>query len=335
MALYCARSLGDVKAIVGRANVFEWVSPAPLVIDTVLPLVGNPTLTVHLPSGDVVLPMTYNTPREWVSVATDRRTVEMTPGWGVGLIGLARNGEAWLSSRDCSLPCVVQSGTESLNATLAHPLPYVPEFPGAGEGVLQLSRCEVTLPAATVCAALARDVRWTVDYTARHDTSGSLTESRQDTGLLQIVRQPFATGVTSPDVPKFFRGIGASPGAQEGWEPSLQSAEEELILWLREQLVDRGLTEDDVPAPQSLRLAHLHLTAAYILAIADPEQAQAQRDRAVALASMAIRRIWIDSDQDGEVDDGEVEQVGGSRARDFRFAARSSYSRQWTVGGSH
>jgi len=336
---YAVQALGEAKARIGVASVLSWVAQEPLQHYDLAPAAG-PSLTVHLPSGDVVIGGVATVYTVATAVSADRRTLTISGALPEGYA--ARGGEAWLSSEAAQTPVRIVSATGAVGVPvrtveLAEALPRVPQLEGVGNaGTLVLSRYEWTLPAATVCAAAARNVRWTVTYTAQRGASG-LPEYRQETGLLHVVAQPFSTGLTVAALGGYVRELaGTSPRGERGWEHALSAGEEELILWLRSQLKSRGLTEDDVPAPQSLRLAHAHFAAASALGLADLDVSDRLRDRGTQLATTALEAIWVDSDQDGEVDDGEVQQITGNKASDWRGSAGvRSASRLFRIGGSH
>lgn len=336
MSAYAPRCLGDVKARVGADAVFEWVCPGPLYTDAGPPDVG-PSLTVHLPSGDVSVALTTVARDTVTAIGDGRRSLTLV---GTGFAGgdgwLARNGEAWLLTATQAVPvrCVDNSGGPSSVVTLAEPLPRSVTIDASAR--LQLSRAEGVLPAGTICAATLRNIRWTVDYSVRHGTGTDLALMVQrETGLLQVVHQPFATGAAPQDVARYLRSIGASPSGEQGWESALAAGEEALIIWLRAQLAERGLTEDDYPAPQGLRLAHILIAGSYAVTVGDSTLSADLRAQGFALASELLRgTVWLDADRDGEADESPV-QVGGSRTRDFRAPDRSTYVRRFTIGGCH
>ena len=340
------RLRSDVKVRVGTDAVFEWVSPGPLAQDLLAPLTPPNllpvTLTVEMPAGPVVLPLVGQTVPTVVSAVSDDRrelTLAQLPVIPQGWAG--RNGDAWLVTPRQALPCrvvdVVAGGTfivPTQEVTLSDPLPRDVSVSGA---YLVLSRREVVLP-GTVTGALVRDVLWRVDYHTRDGWGSTLSAvPRSETGLLHVVAQPFDPGVTSQDLTSYLRGIAsASSSGEQGWEAQLSGALADLALHVRFHLMDRGLTEDDFPAPQRLRDVLLDLAGARILDLTEPEQSDRLRARALERLEMVMRALpWVDQDQDGQVDPGEVAQVGGSWARDFRSSRPASATRLFRVGGSH
>jgi hypothetical protein len=326
MSSYAPRHLGDVKARVGTDTVFEWVSHEPLVDSE------GATLTVYLPSGPVTVALDVQPVEVVTALSVDRRTLTLDAAGTTVDGGMGRNGEAWLLTATQALPIRIVDSTGAM-LTMAEALPRSVVIDASAS--VQMSRCEGVLPALTICAAVARDVRWTVDYAVRYGTgTGLALMAKRETGILQVVHQPFETGVAPQDVARYLRSIGQAPSSEQGWDIALSAGEEDLILYLRSELAERGLTEDDVPAPQSLRPAHLALTGAYILIATDTDTSTSLRERGYELARQALQRVWLDSDRDGEADEAPV-QVGGSRARDFRAPSRSGTTRRFTVWGQH
>jgi len=329
MGLHVVRQLGDLKARVGVDNTVEWSCPDP-----VDPAGGGaPVMVVHLASGPVSVALTSSGAITLVSLTDGRRLLTYSgtdplAGWG------GRQGEAWIVTGSVQYPVRVKEIDRTAKTIrLAEPLGSA--LPGDDPGSLVPSYYQGEVLAADVTASLARNVRWTISWEADW-TSGGEGVPRQETGLLQIVSQPFGTGVGATDLGAYMRTVGPASGpSEEAWESAVEMGEAELILWLREQLAERDLTEDDVPAPQVLRLPHLMFSASSALMISDPDTSATLRLRAQELSALAVRRLWIDSDQDGEVDAGEVQQLGGDRSRDVRSTSRGTRVPKFSIGGAH
>jgi hypothetical protein len=327
----------DAKATVGASNVFEWVAPGPFALVSAgappVVSVSAVSLTLYPTTGPVTLTLACPDPLVSVTGISDERRTLVTaaspfaaaPGW------LGRNGEAWLvTARQAVQVRAVDAGASSVE--LADPLPRDLDVAGA---YLVLSRREVALP-GPLTAVVRRDVRWVVQYQIRHGLGTALAAVAQsETGLLQIVPQPFDLGLVSTDLVQYMRGIGstASSGSQ-GWGSILASAEAEVALRVRAELTQRGLTEDDFPAPARLRDVALDLAAALAIDLVQPDQADRLRARALERMDLVMRATpWVDDSRDGEVDPGEVQEVGQSWARDF--SASRTTTRAFRVGGSH
>lgn len=327
MSLY-ARDGRDCKARVGVASqVFEWHSTRPALTTPA------PALRID---GAAVTPVALApTALTIASVRDGRRELVTNAGTAppAGLSGF--RGKAWLLSTSDAHEVRVTSWTAGSAGPpivptvlrISEPLAWEPVL---GTATLVWACYQWVIPTAVV-ATRRQNILWTVDYQTRLG-SGLTAEPHRESGLLQVVHQPFSTGVTSRDVSEGLRSIGASAGAdQEGWGAQLADSEEFIIAWLRSQLADRGLTEDDVPAPQSLRRAHVCLAGAQALLLTDPEASATLEEKGREALKLAMDRIWLDLDHDGQPDDGEVLQTGGPRRNDFR-GSTSTGSSTWSVG---
>lgn len=304
-----------VKARTGVDTVFTFRAPRPPA--------SEPTVSVTLDSGVVNVGATtamWTTPT--VSSVNSADRTQLNLGAAVNdAKGLAADyGHAWLVS-DESSPVEVRVlrfiGGSSPVAHIAEPLP----LGHTGAGSLVPAWYSVTLTAAAVTGTAQRDALLSVSW-----TEGSGTDSPAFTHVaehdLHIVRMPFATGVTEADILRIDSGLAASaPHRDTNSRDAIDAALEEVIMRLREDLAERELWEDDVPRQHRGALArcHAHLAAATILDPFDPEGAQRHRDKVWGvdggrgLWHAALRRIFIDADADGVVDDGEVVQVKGPR----------------------
>jgi len=110
----------------------------------------------------------------------------------------------------------------------------------------------------------------------------------------------------------------------------------EIELMVRLELSPRGLTEDDFPAPQRLRDVLLDLAGSHILRLTQREDADRLRELAMERFDRVMRATpWVDADQDGAVDPGEVAPAAQDWGRDFRWSAPSTTTRRFSIGGSH
>ena len=313
-----ASPLGERKYAAGVAGLFEWVAPDPLS--------AAPVLTVHMVAGDVAIgAMTVvSSPLTVTAVSgSDRRTLtttEAAPDAGLP----TRYGDAWLMTEEEGAIPVTVASLSALQVVLTEPLPRDVTLDATASLVWQTYTA--ALPLASVTTAVARDVRWSIAYVPSWGGDAPTSGATVATGLLHVVHQPFATRVTHQDMAAHMRTIGGMvPRNQQDLGPQIRMGEEELILWLRSQLAELDLTEDDVPAPQSLRMAHLYFSAACYHDLTDQEKATALRERAIGLATMATKRIWVDANQDGEMDDGEQDKkLTGGRSADVSHSAKGT-----------
>ena len=336
---------GEHKARVGgTGEQFWWTAPVPVT--------GTPTLTITTSATTVtptfaVLRATSNI----TAVARDRKTLTAS----ATLTGTIRGaqgpvyGEAFLiTPRDGYFPIQVR---EVSNATvvLADALPAPLDVSASSPAVLQWALYGATLP-TTILQSVARNARWRVVYQEQIgvDLAGY---TQRDEGLLQIVRQPFATGLTSRHVAQLHPGLAQRiPRRQGGWEPQIEAAYQELVMRLRRDLQERDLTEDDLNGHR-FRLVHAHLAAAVIYDEVQAEKAEALRSRVLGfldeetairtggMVDEVLRSAWLDADRDGEVDSGEMDTIEGDRINDSKsFFTSSSYdsdTRRFSRGERH
>jgi hypothetical protein len=337
---------GDQKVrLDGTAERIWWTAPEPLSSGS------SPTLNVYLASGTATLTFANIAAVPAITaVARDRKTLTAS-----GAVSSARGaqgagwGEAFLvTAKDGWFPITVR---EISNATiiLAEPLPAPLTVSAGAPASLQFATWAGVLTTTHV-NAVERDVRWTVSYVTQAgvDLTGY---SFRDEGLLHIVRQPFSTGLTTRHVVQVHPGLAQRvPRRQGGWEPQIQAAQEELILRLRRDLQERGLTEDDINGHR-LRFAHAHLAAAVIYDENQPEKAEILRTRVLGafneetgirhggLVDDTLRSVWVDADRDGAVDSGEVTSIEGNRTADsksfFTSSSFDSTNRVFSRGGRH
>lgn len=288
----------EVKVRVGEDGLFEWRAPRAVLT--------APDVTVAWAAGDEVITLANSGP-VGVSAAsiTDRAKLTVDSAPDPDFVGLS--GAAWLVTDVIgALPVRVVTITDT-TVTLAEPLPrnYAP---GASD---------VLIPAVwrgTINAPVAaeRDVRWVLPYEYQGSASGTAYRAAE-TGVIHAVYQPFATGLTSDEVSAKLRSIGSPMAGEQGWEEAIKLGEAELVLHLRDELVNSGLTEDDLVTPQTLIPAHLSLTVASVLDQTAPERASLLRERALELLRLALRRVFVDASKTGATPQEAVQTLTGPR----------------------
>ena len=305
----------EAKAREGADAIFRFA--------TTRPASAAPTVSVLLASGTVnvgAMTAAWTAPTVTSVNSADRTQLNLSAAVADARGMAGDYGDAWLVS-DESSPIQVRVlrfiGGGSPVAHLAEPLPA--GHTGAGE--LVPAWYYVTLTAAAVTGTAQRNARLTVSWTeaSGDDSPGFPHAPELD---LHIVREPFATGVTEADVLRVDSGLASSAAHRDlNSKDAISAALGEVIIRLREDLAEQGWTEDDVPRQHrgALSLCHAHLAAERILEPFEPEAAQRHRDKVwgvdgqSGLWKAAMRRIFVDADGDGVVDDGEVQQVTGPR----------------------
>jgi hypothetical protein len=305
----------EAKARAGEDTIFTLRLPRPPS--------AAPTLTAKVTAGTVNVGAMAAlwTEATVASVSASDRTQLNLSAAVADARGLAADyGHAWLVS-DETAPVEVRVmrfvGGGSPVAHLADPLPR--EHSGAG--TLVPAWYSATLTALAVTGTAQRNALLAVSWTEDSGTDAPAFSQALEVDL-HIVREPFATGVTEADVLRIDASLASQ--ASEGdinARDAIGAALEEVIIRLREDLAERALWEDDVPRAFRAPLArcHAHLAAATILDAYDPAAAAQHRARVWGedgqrgLWQAALRRVFIDADGDGDVDEGEIEQVTGAR----------------------
>lgn len=187
----------------------------------------------------------------------------------------------------------------------------------------------VTLTSADVTAAVARGVVWRVTWapSLAGPTAASVTSSL-DEGVLDVVRRPFGTGLSTEDVVSVLDPGGSRvPHRSQGYGPAIRLAEEELLATLRADLPS-GLDEHDVDGGR-LRPVHLYITAAVLTRDLDTQQRY--RDIAASIYARARETLWQDANRDGLAQDSERLRAQALVGGTFTAGAAARY----TMTGSY
>lgn len=306
----CVLSAGQVKAIAGedKDNIFELTLPEPV----------DSAPTGEITIGDVTQQLTFTgaAPVKVEGLGDGRRKLFLEQLPTTKLAG--KHGAAFVvsdsicwSTRVLSYNTEGELGNEVYYAILSEPLPLT--LPQGEDIYLYLTYYAATLPSV---ANPIRNCLLRVEYQPIAKI-GSLVQTL--TYLVAYVYQIFTTGLTIDDVRSYFQGLGAQPNQDAGFEPAIIAGEDALIDYLREQLAEKGLTEDDIPATTSLRQAHRLFAAAHVFMLTNEQLFANLTTQAKNSARAALRRAWLNENQDGILKDEDVGQVGGNRSKDFGF----------------
>lgn len=306
---YCVTAAGQTKAKVGESNVFELSLPEPVAT--------APSGSITLGDTTTQLSFAGCSPVAVSSLIDGRRRLALGGEPSPMLSGT--QGQAWVVSASICWGCVVQAYSKQGSVYYAHladPLPA--ELPSGETCYLYLGYWCAELP---VSSTPIKNCLLTVMYSPVRQLG---TQSRTLTYLVDYVHQVFATGCTEEDLRRRMYSLNSQPSSDAGFSPAMHAGEDDLIQELRYQLAEKGLTEDDIPASSTLRMAHELYAASQMFRVSHPEiyaELQAQAKHSV---EVALRNIWIDSNHNGKPDE-PPENLDGPRGRDLSFGYRRRF----------
>lgn len=321
------------KAKIGQAYTFQWWAPAPIS--------GTPSLTVRIPGNAYTGNLTAIASSVTI-VATDQSRTLLSAqgaisGTAEGISGDAY-GQAWLQCGDGgTYPVTVASiDTSGACVSLARALPAQVSLPAVG-ATLAWSVYTATIPASKLTAKHA-NVEWHVAYT-RQDGADSPASAETASGQMRIVRAPFDTGLTHHSLTRtsgHLRRIGPPMGAAD-WSAVIDEARAVLIEKITPKIREAGgETEDDVRGSQ---FAQLHLDCVRLCLIRERVFAGDMSTDAMddwenrideRIDTLFRGGVWVDVDDDGEADDGEVEAQAGPNVAGGAWSDSSVYGTDGT-----
>lgn len=286
----------------GESTSWWWRAPVP--VDTTAVFA-----TFRLTAGTVgpvaLVPVTADLTVS--AIAADRRTLTITAPAAAPSGPQGLRGEAWLETPADGDFAVRVAQITATTAVLADPLPHNVGL--ATNGTLRFAWLGAAVTVANVTAAVNRSVPVTVGYQAHYGADVAGIPS-QDEVLVDVVRQPFRTGVTHADVAALMPSVGARVAQRaQDYRPQVEWVGDLIEQRARADLAPRGLTEDDIDGAR-LRGAHAAWVVSCILEDIDTDLADRWRARADEAYDTAMSGIWVDADRDGVVDAGEIETIG-------------------------
>lgn len=191
---------------------------------------------------------------------------------------------------------------------------------------------------ASADAPIPYSITWGLLQPANPSPAGAIAAaSRRVEGLLDVVRQPFDTGLSSDGVraryPELAR-MAEAGGA--GLESAIFAESQALRLQVTAAVREAGASPytfaDDVSGGAFIE-AHAAMVAARVVESTRPEQAERHRARADVFFAQGLAVAWADLNRNGEVDDGETPALVGfatsGKALPSVVPARSTW---WTMG---
>lgn len=289
------------KAIIGEDHTFIWRAPGPLTTTPTLVLTRPDATTIT----DTLLPVA--TPTAVSAIAADRRTLTVASLVPTSACTGPEFGAVAVVGQDGGM-CIAQ--VERFNSdteiVLASPLPHPLDIE-AGAAVQWLTYVG-TVASGDLGSDPLRNIAWRVRYDRRFNGLGVELETAAR-GVLHLVRVPFDTGLDDSALAALVPGV-VVPGRQDSMRPQIGAALEVLEQAVTARLA-AGIYADQLSGRQ-FRLAHAYLTAHLIMqGRPHPPGVEPRTDlfsEAMRLVAEALARPeWIDTDDDGVVDAGEVD----------------------------
>ena len=303
----------------GGSVLWWWMAPVPLQYAVVQ------QVTFTSPSGAVLL--TANLTQTWSdavasisAIADDRQTLTVNGSIpSAARLASGMRAEAWILGSSGYVPVrVVRLAATS--AVLAEPLPR----DVGSTGTLHAAWWSCALSAGDVLATVQRGVTWSVSYYAIDTGPLAGAYLGRDTGILDVVRQPFDTGLSTEDLVSLLDPGGSRvPARAQGYEAAIRASYEELVATLRADS-PQGLDQHDLNGPE-IRPVHRFIAAAYLARTAD--ERTEYRARAAVLWDRIRLTCWANAARNGLATDAErrhpITWVGGT------FSPSTAARRTW------
>lgn len=300
----------------GVPAAFWWVAPVGEVTVSSDVQIRPPT-----GSGTLTFSITRRGSSETFTVGSDRRTLTAAGITASDFDGLS--GPVYgLASLSMDNGDVLEARIQRVTGTTVYLADEVPHDAG-DSGTLTSRVWRGALP-ASVYATVQRGWSWLVIYSI--DGGGGLggAENKTERGELSAVARPFATGVSHEDVAQYLPPlVAARPGREMSLEAAVLGSFEELHRkvgrWAARQsyYVDQldGAAFADVHAKMAAR--RMLLAAAG--QTGRPETLEVANaiaeDIRVDMDDILNGWVFVDADEDGAVDPGDIATRGGSAIR--------------------
>ena len=296
---------------IGRPAVFKWRPPY---LPDPSNGVADPSITIQANGLSQTVQMSAGMTPATIDSITDAHRLRSAGFVAANLNGLTSDvgGQFWLNlDSGGQYPVRVSHFDEATNDfVLAAPLPRT--VPAAASGQLHHNVWSATFNAfggAAIASDVDRSGVWSIDWQTDADLSGNNAPGRfhTDRGLLRVVRSIFNTGLTSDELITFAPGLANTmPGGRDSWQPMIEAVD--VIGFIEDRLpTDRFA---DMLLGTAFKTCHSYLTLAHIVdmgfavGVNDSEVLRAQ---AADACDRALRRAaWIDVDDDGVIDAGEL-----------------------------
>ena len=301
--------MSKVKVQVGTTYNFRWEAPERLSEGSV------PSLVVKKGGVEVLsVDLTHAVASQnVVAINNDRKTLTLESALEVadGAYAVGDQwGKAYLYSPDyADFPVEIADIDMGGDGTTVRLSTKLPRKPGE-EGVLQWASWFTEFTSADVTAEAGMDYGWVVTYEV--DVAGAGfgdTSQKTSNGILYVTKREFQTGVTpegfKDDMPDTAESLPYSAQSRQG---VIDFAKQQLIRDIR-TFTKCAYAEDRLDG-SNFYVAHTYLTAALVYDKSDPDLAEVYRGEYKKALEAALACLWVDVDDDGEVDDEDA-NLGG------------------------
>lgn len=293
--------------------------------DARVPVSGSlevaPVVAFRVPTGTVSATLVPQFTSAAVSAAPTRDTLTLAAPV-TGAQATFALGEAHIISPAMGAIPVRVASISGAAVQLVERLPYA--LPDAASCILQSALWHTDVGVGSPVATETRTatitdlpVTYRVTWTYASPTGSSVVVV--DEGILNVVRQPFETGLTTAQVRARWPELGSMQSVGSvGFEAIILRTLEALRLRVR-AAVREAMTpgygwETDINAAPFLPF-HAAEVAASCLDSVSPDRAAAIREQSVRLFTDAMQTAWLDKNRDGVVDLGETPAlIGGATA---------------------
>ena len=292
---------GVFEVPLAHPSTFYWFPPEmPSAAPSVSFKVGAVSLSVALSSGAALNVTGIPDPQSLsVDVADASALSGLVGSWGRWWLSLGAVGRypVQVTHYDAGRGVV----------RLAHALPA--DIPESTAGSLVHNVWHADVAAGALGAEVNRSGAYEVAYTVDVDPAGAnlgAPSTRVERGAVRVVRAPFSTGLTPGGLVELFPQMAhALPQGSDSWGPLIAAVDMRSQV---EVTLPAGRYPDQLAGAQ-YRRAHALCVAAHaasvgILPNVDPRELQEQAEE--ELSKMSQRPMWLDSDDDGEIDAAEV-----------------------------
>lgn len=303
------------KAVIDKDHLFIWDSPSPIG--------ETPTIQLFYPDGtsSSILNLSQNRSNlTAIAISNDRRSITLAEP--VSSLK-SQNREAYLiTDSDDSFPITVNRIAGS-TLILADILPREISF--SANSQIQFATWTYTIPANLLNQKGVYTFR--INYLQNY---GSVLIARSESGTLKVCKRPFDTGLDHNQLTNIFPNLAdVVARRQNSFSAQIESSLDEVISIVRDLVVDKRVTEDEILNPERLLNGHSYFAAARIYEINNQfDIAESFRLRGEELIKKAMRIIDLDINEN-EVDELEEQDNrlsgGGNDLRGNMFNRTMSY----------